>query len=235
MSKKPNIIAIIPARGGSKGVPLKNIKELAGKPLIAYTIEAALNSKTLDRVVVSTEDKEIAQISRDYGAEVIMRPEELAIDRAPTEPVLEHVIKHLEEIEGYKVDIVVLLQPTSPLRNTQHVDKALETFFKNKYDSLLSVCSSHAFLWRVDEEGVYPLNYDFRNRPRRQDREPEYRENGAIYITKYDILMKDHNYLGRRIGLYVMPEEDSWEIDTQFDFRLCEQLMTFQRSGYAKE
>lgn len=229
MSKKLNILAIIPARGGSKGVPRKNIRLLCGKPLIAYTIEAALSSKRIDKVVVSTEDEEIAEIARECGAEIIMRPVELADDSAPTEPVLEHAVKYLKETEGYRADVIVLLQPTSPLRNSQHIDDALDTFFNNKYDSLLSVCPSHSFLWRIDNKGPYPLNYDFKSRPRRQDRQPEYRENGAIYITKYDILMKDHNRLGGRIGWYIMQEEHSWEIDTEFDFWLCEQLMTFQR------
>lgn len=229
MSKKPNILAIIPARGGSKGIPRKNVRLLCGKPLIAYTIEAALSSKLVDRVVVSTEDEEIGKISREYGAEIIKRPEELATDDTPTEPVLEHAIKHLEQIENYKADIVVLLQPTSPLRNTRHIDEALETFLINKYDSLLSVCSSHAFLWKVARKGPYPLNYDFRSRPRRQDRELEYRENGAIYITKYDILINEHNRLGGKVGLYVMPEENSLEIDTEFDFWLCEQAMSLQK------
>lgn len=227
---KPNILAIIPARGGSKSIPRKNVKPLDGKPLIAYTIEAALGSKIVDRVVISTEDEEIANLTQGYGAEVIMRPMELATDSAPTEPVLEHVVNYLKEVERYEADVIVLLQPTSPLRNSQHIDKALETFFSNKYNSLLSVCSSHSFLWRVDNKGLYPLNYDFQNRPRRQDKEPEYRENGAIYITKYDILMHKHNRLGGKIGLYIMPAADSWEIDTEFDFRLCEQLITFQRS-----
>lgn len=227
---KHKILAIIPARGGSKGIPRKNIKPLCGKPLIAYTIEAALSSKYLDRVVVSTEDKEIAEIAREYDTEIMMRPMELAGDFAATEPVLEHVIKHLNETAGYRCNVVVLLQPTSPLRNSQHIDEALETFFSNKYDSLLSVCLSHIFLWKVDKKGLYSLNYDFRNRPRRQDIEPEYRENGAIYITKHDILTNTHNRLGGKIGLYIMPEENSPEIDTEFDFWLCEQLITFQRN-----
>lgn len=224
---KPKIIAIIPARGGSKGIPRKNIRLLCDKPLIAYTIEAALGSKYVDRVLVSTEDGEIAEIAKQYGAEVIKRPLELATDSASTEPVLEHVVRYLEKTEDYRADIVVLLQPTSPLRNAGHIDEALETFFTSKYDSLLSVCLSHIFLWKLDRKGVYSVSYDFRNRPRRQDRQPEYRENGAIYITKYDTLMNKHNRLGGKIGLYVMPDENSWEIDTEFDFRLCEQLVNF--------
>lgn len=220
------ILAIIPARGGSKGIPRKNIRLLCGKPLIAHTIEAALNSKHINRVVVSTEDQEIAGIARQYGAEIILRPAELADDSVPTAPVLEHVVGYLEETEDYRADVIVLLQPTSPLRNSHHIDEALAAFFSNKYDSLLSVCSSHAFIWRAGTDEAYPLNYDFRDRPRRQDREPEFRENGAVYIAKYDMLRREHNFLGGKIGFYHMPEDISIEIDTTFDFWLAEQIMS---------
>ena len=222
---KNKILAIIPARGGSKGIPRKNIRLLAGKPLIAYSIEAAVKSRYIDRVIVSTEDEEITEISKKYGAEVIERPMELATDTAPTEPVLEHVVKLLKEHEDYRTDIIVLLQPTSPLRNSNHIDEALDIFLNNDYDTLLSVCPSHAFIWKIGEAGAYPINYDFKNRPRRQDKEPEYKENGAIYITTYETLMRNQNRLGGKIGLYIMPEECSVEIDTAFDFYLCEHII----------
>lgn len=229
MSKKPNIIAIIPARGGSKSLPHKNIRLLNGKPLIYYTIATAKKSKYLQRLLVSTEDNQIAEIAQKYGAEVIERPAELATDTAPTEPVMEQVVATLEREEDYKPDIIVLLQATSPLRNSKHIKEALDKFLKNDYDSLLSVCPSHAFVWRVGENGVNAINYDFRNRPRRQDMKPEYRENGAIYITKHKILTREHNRLGGKIGLYVMSEEDSLEIDSEFDFWLCEQAIIKKR------
>ncbi|KAF5431160.1 N-acylneuraminate cytidylyltransferase [Candidatus Methanophagaceae archaeon] len=222
---KTKIIAIIPARGGSKGIPRKNVRLIAGKPLIAYSIEAALNSKYIEKAVVSTEDGEIAKISKKYGAEVIERPMELATDTAPTEPVLEHVVKWLQEQEGYKPDIVVLLQPTSPFRTSEHIDEALDIFLNDDCDSLLSVCPSSAFVWKMGAAGAYPINYDFKNRPRRQDKEHEYQENGAIYITTYNSLMENHNRLGGKIGLYIMPEVYSVEIDTEFDFYLCEQII----------
>ena len=223
MDKK--IIAIIPARGGSKGIPRKNIRLLAVKPLIAYSIEAAVKSRYIDRVIVSTEDEEIAEISRRYGAEVIKRSKEMATDIAPTEPVIVQVVKWLEENMCYKADTLVLLQPTSPLRNSKHIDEALDIFLNSDYDSLLSVCPSHAFIWKIGEAGAYPINYDFKNRPRRQDKEPEYRENGAIYITRYETFMRNQNRLGGKIGLYIMPEECSVEIDTEFDFYLCEHII----------
>ena len=226
---KTKIIAIIPARGGSKGIPRKNIRVLAGKPLIAYSIEAALKSKYIGKTIVSTEDKEIAEKSREYGAEVIERPRELANDTAPTEPVLEHVVEWLKEHEGYTPDIVILLQPTSPFRTSEHIDEALDIFLNNDYDSLLSVCPSHAFIWKVREDGAYPINCDFKSRPRRQDKELEYKENGALYIMKYETLISNHNRLGGKIRLYIMPEESSIEIDTEFDFWLCEQIINRQR------
>ncbi len=226
MSQKPNTIAIIPARGGSKSIPRKNIRLLAGKPLIAYTIAAALGSNHLARVVLSTDDEEIAGVARSYGAGVIMRPAELATDTSPTIEASQHVVRYLSENEGYQADVIALLQPTSPLRNSRHIDEALEMFFRDGYDSLLSVCPSHAFVWRFRENQPYPVNYDFRNRPRRQDSELEYRENGAIYITRQNVLMGEHNHLGGRIGLYVMAEEASPEIDTEYDFWLCEQIIS---------
>jgi CMP-N,N'-diacetyllegionaminic acid synthase len=223
---KRNIVAIIPARGGSREVPRKNIKKLAGKPLIAYTIEAALQSGIIDRVIVSTEDDEIAALAKEYGAEVIKRPVALATDEAPTEPTLLHVVKHLEESENYKADIIILLQATSPMRKGTHIKEAFQQFLENGCDSLLSVCPSHAFLWKMNKDRAIPVNYDFRNRPRRQDAEPQYRENGAIFITAYKILVGEHNRLGGKIGLYVMTEEDSLEIDSTFSFWLCEQALT---------
>ena len=226
-----NIIAIIPARGGSKGIPRKNIRLLAGKPLIAYSIETALKSKYINRVVVSTEDDEIAEISKKYGAEVIERPEELATDSAPTEPVIEHVLERLKEQEYYKPDLIILLQPTSPLRTGKHIDEALDMFSKGHFNSVLSVCPSHAFIWKMKESGAYPINYDFKNRHRRQDKEPEYRENGAIYITKCEVLMGQGCILNEKIGLYSMPEVFSIEIDTDFDLWLCEQIINRRRGA----
>ena len=220
-----NVVAIIPARGGSTGLSRKNIRLLAGKPLVAYSIEAALKSRYINKVVVSTDDEEIAGISRRYGAEVIERPKELAKDITPTEPVIEHTLECLKEDEGYKCDIIILLQPTSPIRNIKHIDEALDLFLNKCYDSLLSVCPSSVFLWRTGETGAYPINYDYKSRPRRQDKEIEYRENGAIYITTYNNFMKSHSRLGGMIGIYIMSEEYSIYIDTAFDFWLCEKLI----------
>lgn len=223
--KNKKIIAIIPARGGSKGIPRKNIKILAGKPLVAWTIEAAKKSKYLDRVIVSTEDREIAEISKKYGAEVIKRPEELARDTVPAVPVLEQVIDYLEENENYNPDIIVLLQPTSPLRFTHHIDESIEILLQGDYDSLLSTCFFHYFVWRIEKERGVPVNYDFRKRKIRQDIKPEYRENGAIYAFKKQNFIEEKTIPCGRVGLYVMPVENSFEIDEDFDFWLCETII----------
>ena len=134
----PEILAIIPARGGSKGIPQKNVRLIAGKPLIAYSIEAGKNARMVSRVVVSTDDTEIAEVGKKYGAEIIMRPPELAEDKTPMDPVLRHVVEVLGR-EGYVPDAVVLLQPTSPLRTAAHVDGAIEKFLGNDVDSLISI------------------------------------------------------------------------------------------------
>ena len=223
-----NIVGIIPARGGSKGIPRKNLKLLAGKPLVAYSIEQALKSQYVGRVILSTEENEIAQVAREYGAEVIERPRELAQDDTPTEPVLQHVVSSLEKEQSYNVDLVVLLQPTSPLRQDGAIDMAIGKFLKAEADSLLSVCEEIRFFWGIHDGEVVPL-YDYKHRRRREEvMEKTYRENGSIYVTKRDILMKENNRLGGKIEFFVMSEEESIEVDSAFDFWLAEQLLNHQ-------
>ena len=234
---KMKIVAIIPARGGSKGIPRKNIRPLAGKPLIAYTIEQSLNSKLVSRTIVSTDDDEIAKISKKYGAEVVKRPAELATDKAASEPTILHVLDVLKEKEDYVPDFVVFLQCTSPLRKKDDIDNAIKKLIDGKTDSLLSVCNNHAFIWKFDGKNktAVSVNYDYKNRLRRQDREPEYRENGSIYITKTEIWRKNKNRLGGKIALHVMEIDDSWEIDDPFDFWLIEQIINYRKKEGNKE
>jgi len=224
MKHRPKIISIIPARGGSKGVPRKNIKLLAGKPLIAYTIEASLKSNLIDRTIVSTEDAEIAAIAKKYSAEVIEEPAELTADTAKMEPVLQHVVRTLEK-KGYSPDLIVLLQPTSPLREKDDIDNALNTLLKAKADSLVSVYDFFPyFLWEKKGDMAIPTNYDPKHRPLKQEKKL-YRENGSIYVTKRGILMNKNSRLGGKIALYIMPEENSFDVDTEFDFWLVEQII----------
>jgi len=212
------IISIIPARGGSKGILRKNTKFLYNKPLIAYSIEQSLNSKLIDDTFVSTEDDEIKMISMKYGAKVINRPLELATDTSSTESVLLHASKELNN----NFDYMVLLQPTSPIRYPKQIDEAIELIQKENTDSLLSVYKNESFLWNKKGQS---LNYDFKNRPRRQDKDWELVENGSIYITKKEILLKEKNRLGGKILTYLMPRWMSFEIDEQFDFELVEYLL----------
>ena len=225
-----NVCAIIPARGGSKTIPKKNIRLLAGKPLIFYTIKQALQARQVNRTIVSTEDIEIAEIARKYDAEVVMRPPELATDTASTDSVLLQVLSSLGKTQGYRPQLVVLLQPTSPLRKPDDIDNAIETLKTTGADSLLSCCRSYDFYWRVGDGQAISVNYDYRHRPRRQDFLSQYTENGSIYITKYGILEKYGNRLGGLISLYEMDSLDSFQIDTEQDFLLVEQLFLL-RSG----
>ena len=229
---KPNqngiTLAIIPARGGSKEIPGKNLKQLHASPLIAHTIRAARRAELIDKVVVSSDDEEILAVSRANGAETIVRPSELATDEAPTEPSLEHAVQTLEK-SGVKIRLIVLLQCTSPLRNEVDIDNALQYFAEMNADSLVSVCKSTSFFWKRDSlKGQVTAMYNYKKRPRRQDIKDEeqlYRENGAIYITKRDILINEHNRLGGNIALFVMPEQFCLEIDTEFDFWLANEIM----------
>ena len=201
------ILGITPVRGGSKGVPCKNIKEVAGKPLIAWTIEATKESKMIDRYVVSTEDKEIADISREYGVGVIERPPELATDEATTLSVLQQVI------EKIPCDIVVLLQATSPIRRTGLIDECVKEFKDNDFDSLAT-----GFICDYIEYG--------KNQLRRQDIEGFFYDDGSIYVIKAD-LIKSGECFGGKIGRKVVSRCENIEIDDEFDFWLAEQ--TFRR------
>jgi CMP-N,N'-diacetyllegionaminic acid synthase len=223
-----SILAIIPARGGSRGIPRKNVRLLCGKPLIAYTIEAALSSKLIDRVVVSTEDEKIADVSKKYGAEIISRPQELAQDDTPSLPVYQHTIRYLEKTEGYRPEIIVILQPTSPLRIVEDIDRIIEVFLEAKYDSIVSVCEvEYPPHWMYTLEGnrLKPVIKDGENVIRRQDAPKVYRLNGAMYVTTRDIIMKENRVLGRDTKAYIMPLERSIDINTEPDFKLAELLM----------
>ena len=217
------IIAIIPARGGSKGIQKKNIKLLAGKPLISYSIQQSLKSKYIQEVIVSTDDEEISSVSKNYGAEVIIRPKKLGGDEIPTEPVIEHSLIHFRKKHGYLPNYFVLLQPTSPLRESKDIDDAIKKIIDENADSLFSACKNDRFYW--DAEQHVSINYDFTNRPRRQDKIWELIENGSIYITKADMFLKEKNRLTGKIISYLMPKWKSFEIDEPFDFELVEFLM----------
>ncbi|MGG6263559.1 cytidylyltransferase domain-containing protein [Leptolyngbya sp. AN03gr2] len=220
-------IAIIPARGGSKGVPRKNVRCLMNVPLIAHSILDAKESKLVDRVYVSTDDPEIAEISSKYGAEIIDRPAEIAGDTASSESALLHALTKIEQ-SGVQPELIVFLQCTSPLRTGADLDRAIEQLRSEQSDSLLSVTPTHRFLWEQVDGVAKSINYDYRNRQRRQDMNPQFMENGSIYIFKPWVLKELGNRLGGKISLFVMREEQSWEIDSIADFEYIEFLLTQQ-------
>ena len=217
------ITAFIPARGGSKGIPEKNIKEFAGKPLVVHSIEYALNCSQIDEVVVSTNDDKIAKIARKAGAKVVIRPPELSTDSATTESAIHHFVNKFNK----KPNIIVLLQPTSPFRPKGSLENAITHFTENGFDSLLSITPTHRFFWRVKEDQTTFAEYDYLNRPRRQDMKLEdirYMENGSLYIFTRKHFDKAGNRLGGKIGYVEWPVEYSIEIDTQLDFDMVEKL-----------
>ncbi|OCQ94469.1 acylneuraminate cytidylyltransferase [Nostoc sp. MBR 210] len=221
------VISIIPARGGSKGVPGKNIRVIKGKHLIAYSIQDAQEAHLVDQVYVSTDDSEIASVSRNYGAEVIQRPIELATDTASSESALIHALTEIEKT-GVNPDLVVFLQCTSPLRTGSDIDRAIEQLRSENADSLLSVSPTHRFLWHQVNGVAQSINYDYSQRPRRQDMNPQYMENGSIYIFKPWVLKELNNRLGGKISLFAMNEEQSHEIDSLDDFEYVEFLLSKQ-------
>ena len=228
-------LALIPARGGSKRIPRKNIKKLCGKPLVAWTIEAAFEAQIVDRIIVSTDDQEIADISRQYGAEVpFLRPDELARDETPTLPVLRYHVDRLKKTEGWLPDFVITLQPTSPLRNSQHIKEAIEIFNNNiEADSLVScVHVPHNLhprsVMQKDSCGFLKPFIDQGNAwPKRKELKTLYARNGAaIYITRTKRLSE--YIIGGNILPYIMNKIDSIDIDTIEDFLIAESIMNIK-------
>ncbi len=228
-----SILAIIPARGGSKGIPRKNLRLLAGKPLVAHSIEHARQARRVSRVVVSTDDPEIAAVSEQYGAEVVWRPAELATDTAPSESALRHVLDYLDENEGYQPDLVVFLQATSPCRLPQDIDGAVQTLLERQADSVFSACAEHfTGRWRVNPDGTaLPLNFEPGRRPRRQEYPIEYLENGSIYVFRPWVLRQTGNRMGGKIAIYEMPALRSFQVDELAELQFMEQLLAVQSSG----
>jgi len=218
-----NIISIIPARGGSKSIPKKNLVDFIGEPLILKTITQAQNSFNINRTIVSTDDKEIKDIALERKAEVIDRPKEISGDLATTESALLHVLDTLKIKENYIPDLVVLLQITSPLRKKTDIDLAIEQLITTKADSLISGSKFEDFLfWEHKEDTWEAVNYNPDNRGRRQDRNPQFVENGSIYVFKPDILYKFNNRIGGKMIVYEMEFWQSWQIDAYEEIELLE-------------
>lgn len=228
-----NILTIIPARGGSKGVPRKNIRKLGGKPLIAYTIESAHKSKYVDKIFVSTEDEEIAKIARNLGAEIpFIRPKELASDTAKSVDVIKHAIVELEKIMKIKYDIIVLLEPPAPFRTGSDIDECVELFLQNKPGSVVSVCEEKKYhphyLKKINNGFLEP--YGKNNFPEGTPRQlltPKiYMINGCVYVIRRDNVMQGNIY-GEKVIPFIMPNEKSINIDTMLDWYAAEASITF--------
>jgi len=225
MHNAKSFLAVIPARGGSKRLPNKNILNLAGKPLLYWSIRASLQSKYIDKVVVSSDSQEILNISKQEGAETIKRPDSLSDDTATTFDAVKHTIENLQ-----MYDYIVLLQPTSPLRDTLHVDEAIELLESKKADAIISVCESeHSPLWANILDETLSMNNFINEKTmskRSQELETYYRLNGAIYICDTKKLLEQKEFfLKENIFAYIMDKKSSVDIDEDIDFKLAELLL----------
>ena len=224
------VIAIIPARGGSKGLPGKNIKAMNGKPLIWYTINSAKKSKFVDKIIVSTDDNEVAKISKKYGAEIpFMRPKELARDDSLAIDNYIYTIDRLNKKFNYGIVEFIILQPTSPLRTSLDIDTAIQIFEEKKADSVISISEViHPPIWskRIDEKGILRnyFNIEIGNK-NRQEIKKVYMPNGAIFVFKFSLLKEKYSYYSDKTYPYVMPLERSIDIDSKLDFEFAEYLL----------
>ncbi len=232
MYQEKTFLGIIPARGGSKGIPRKNIRDLAGKPLVAWTIEEAAKSQYLDRCVISTDDTEIADIARNFGGDVpFMRPAELAQDGTPSIDVVLHVVN---EITGY--DYVVLLQPTSPLRTANDIDDGIMFCLSHGTESCVGIVEateSPYWMYNLDKANKMSaiISLSEEKKYQRQKLPKAYSVNGAMYINSVHSLRKTKMFIhGETIG-YIMPRERSWDIDTLLDFKIVEMLMQYAKGN----
>ena len=222
------VLAVIPARGGSKGIPGKNTREVGGKPLIAYAIEAARTAQRVSRVVVSTDDHEIAAVARRYGADVIERPDELSGDLVKSEDALVHALDVLA-LEGYVPEVILLVQCTSPLTTSEDIDGTVAALIDGQADTAVAVAAFHYFLWSRDSQGeAEPVNHDKSVRLMRQERRPEFIETGAVYAMRVPGFRETrHRFFGKTV-LHETPAENRLEIDEPEDLVLAEQLLALR-------
>lgn len=224
-------VAVIAARGGSKGIPQKNLIDVAGKPLIAWTIEQARQANGVDRVLVSSDSRAILDTAEKFGAIGIERPEDISGDTATSESAWQHAVDAFEA-SGNPVGLVVALQATSPIRETSDIEAALAQFHSEQCDSLLTVAEiEDYFMWKEDGAGPESINYDYQTRRRRQEIQKRYLENGSFYIFPASLLRATANRLGGKIGMYVMDRHKMFQIDQPEDVKLCAVIM--HGYGYA--
>jgi N-acylneuraminate cytidylyltransferase len=224
-------LAVIAARGGSKGIPHKNLIDLCGKPLIAWTVMQAAAARGVDAVAVSSDSDQILAAAEAAGAVGVRRPEDISGDLASSESAWLHALEHLDGKLG-PFGRVVALQATSPIRESGDIEQALATFEREELDSLLSVCEvEDYFNWRIGANGPEPINYDFRNRRMRQQIEKRYLENGSFYVLIPALLREQNNRLGGKIGMHLMERHKMFQIDRPEDIKLCAAIM--RSYGYA--
>ena len=222
---------IIPARGGSKGIPGKNIKFLGGKPLIAYTIDSAKKSKLINHLIVSTDDIEIAKVCKEWGADVpFMRPAELALDTTPHVPVMQHAIDFYEKAHGIIIDYVVILQPTSPFRTIEDIDGTIQKLMDTGADSAVSLVevpsnSNPIKIKKLEGDRVIAYSIPEEEGTRRQDLPKAYRRSAAVYAMRRDLIMKDNRLYGDNVAGYIVPKERSIDIDYPFDWIQAEYML----------
>ncbi len=234
MSSEGKIIAIIPARGGSKEIPQKNIIDFCRKPLISWTIQSALRSKKISDVYVSTDDKKTGAVAQKYGAKVIWRPKEISGDFSPSEDALKHAINEIRKKDPEEINYVVFLQVTSPLREVGDIDRAVSRIIKGRADSLFSGAELGDFyIWRSRKGRLESLNYDYKRRGRRQEFGKQFVENGSIYVFKPEVLFKYNNRLAGKILIFEMELWKSFEIDSWENLKLCEEI--FKIKGLDKK
>jgi N-acylneuraminate cytidylyltransferase len=244
---RPTVLAVVPARGGSKGIPRKNVRMLAGKPVVAYAVQCGLEARSVDRVLCSTDDEEIAEIARAAGAEVpFLRPAELAQDSTEDWPVFAHALRWLEEREGWVPDLVVNLRPTSPLRRVEHVDGAVALLLATGADSVKSVCIARQHphkMWRLPG-GEAGLMVPYLSTPFRLERGPDvpraqletiYWQNGVVDVTRRSVILEQGVMIGGAVAGLVTDPEDSADLDSPLDLEVAEVLMRHRIAEQAQE
>lgn len=221
------VLAVVPARGGSKGIPRKNLRELAGRPLLAYTVDAARESGCIDRCVLSTDSEEIAEVARSLGLEIpFLRPAELAADDTPMQATIEHVVTELER-DGWQADIVLVLQPTAPLRRGEHLARAVEILADTQATSVASVVQipqhlSPQYVMKIVDGRLANFLPDGARVTRRQDAEPAYARDGTVYAVRRDVLVLEHDLYGRDCRPLVLSEGESMNLDTEAEWARAE-------------
>ena len=224
-------LAVIAARGGSKGIPHKNLLDLCGKPLIAWTVEQARAARGVDVVAVSSDSDQILAAAEAAGAIGVRRPDDISGDLASSESAWLNALDAIDARMG-RFERIVALQATSPIREPDDIENALATFDRDHLDSLLSVCEvEDYFNWRIGANGPEPINYDYRNRRMRQQIEKRYLENGSFYVLIPSLLREQNNRLGGKIGFHVMERHKMFQIDRPEDVKLCAAIM--RSYGYA--